>query len=360
MVRSRRLLREMVRRLTGRWAVYLERPLPPDELGTARQAGSLPSFGFFLLLSCAAVLACLGLLADSAAIIIGAMIIAPLMNPILSLAFAVVAGDLTLYKRSLLTVVAGTLVTIGISGGITLLLPFYVGGAEIISRTSPTFIDAVVALVAGVAGAFSLTRRSIANSIAGVAIAVALVPPLCVVGIGLARGESLAGELGTIDLSGTAVASGALVLFASNIVGIVFGAMAVFMSQRYGRSSGLITVVLAFLVGLAVLYLPLSRGFREALIASRARLELQRIRDENPGFSSRTQIRYVKSSVSKGRVQLSLGITSPPGLVDDSYLKARSKELLESLRPLGVTGLSLEVRLIPVEVMRFATDEPSR
>ena len=146
--------------LSGRWGVYLEKPVVTKELAESRHSGSNPSFGFFLLLTCAAILA------------------------VLSLSFALITGDLTLYKRSGFTVLFGILITIALAGCTTALLPFYVGGDEITSRTQPTLVDFIIALVAGVAAAFSLTRRSIANSIAGVAIAVALVPPFCVVGIG--------------------------------------------------------------------------------------------------------------------------------------------------------------------------------
>ena len=86
--------------LTASWRIYLEKPVPIEELAESRQAASIPSFGFFFLLVCAALLATLGLLANSTAVIIGAMIVAPLMNPILSMSFAIVTADWTLYQRS--------------------------------------------------------------------------------------------------------------------------------------------------------------------------------------------------------------------------------------------------------------------
>ena len=171
--------------LRARWHIYLEKPIPEEEVAYYRKAASIPSFSFFFLLICATILATLGLLANSPAVIIGAMIVAPLMNPILSIAFAIVTGHWTLYKQSLVTVFLGASAAILVSYGIGFLLPLSVVGSEVVARSSPNLIDLGIAIAAGAAGAFSLTRKSIANSIAGVAIAVALVPPLCVVGIGL-------------------------------------------------------------------------------------------------------------------------------------------------------------------------------
>ncbi len=79
--------------LTASWRIYLEKPLPVEELSYSREAASIPSFGFFFLLISATVIATLGLLGNSTAVIIGAMIVAPLMNPILSMSFAIVTGN---------------------------------------------------------------------------------------------------------------------------------------------------------------------------------------------------------------------------------------------------------------------------
>ena len=86
--------------ITAGWRIYLEKPVPVDEISYSREAASIPSFGFFFLLISATVIATLGLLANSAAVIIGAMIIAPLMNPILSMSFAIITGNWRLYKLS--------------------------------------------------------------------------------------------------------------------------------------------------------------------------------------------------------------------------------------------------------------------
>ena len=83
--------------ISSSWRIYLAKPLTLEEVRLNREAASIPSFGFFFLLICAAIIASFGLVADSTAVIIGAMIVAPLMNPILSMAFAIVTRDWTLF-----------------------------------------------------------------------------------------------------------------------------------------------------------------------------------------------------------------------------------------------------------------------
>jgi len=92
---------------------------------------------------------------------------------------------------------------------------------EITSRTSPNFIDLIIALAAGAAGAFAKTRREVADALPGVAIAVALVPPLSVIGIGLA-------------LASNTLAVGSTVIFITNLVGIIFSGLIIFIWQEYG------------------------------------------------------------------------------------------------------------------------------
>lgn len=122
--------------LTASWRIYLEKPVPEAEIAHTREAASIPSFGFFLLLICATILATLGLLANSTAVIIGAMIVAPLMNPILSMAFAIVTANWKLYKRSMVTVFLGVVAAILVSYWISFLLPISVVGSEVVARTS--------------------------------------------------------------------------------------------------------------------------------------------------------------------------------------------------------------------------------
>ena len=109
----------------------------------------------------------------------------PLMNPIITFSYALVASKRKLLKRSFLTLLSGIALTILVSFISTKVLGIRVVQSEIIARTNPNLGDLFIGLAAGAAASFAYTRRSIANALPGVAIAVALVPPLSVVGIGL-------------------------------------------------------------------------------------------------------------------------------------------------------------------------------
>ena len=147
---------------------------------------------FAVLLFLSTVIATYGVLGDSTATIIGAMIIAPLMIPIMGTAAGLVMGNMGRAGRSFLKVVggvAGVIFTAWFIG--TLLNPTVVSfttNSAITGRISPSLTDLAVALASGAAGASAMSRSDVADSLPGVAISISLVPPLCVVGIGLSCG----------------------------------------------------------------------------------------------------------------------------------------------------------------------------
>ena len=240
--------------MTAGWKPYVETPINNKDLAEVMMAASIPSFGYFLMMLLSAMIATFGLLQNSAPAIIGAMIIAPLMAPIISLSYSINVLDWQLARRSFLTVVAGVLVVIIFSYLSTRLIGLRVAGSEILSRTSPTLLDLGIAIAAGAAAAFSYTRKSIMSSIAGVAIAVALVPPLTVTGIGLAYGRLASGDAGFsltelgLYSGGSDIARGSFILFLTNFLGIVFFACIILLSQGYGkwRKAGLGLIITLF------------------------------------------------------------------------------------------------------------------
>lgn len=256
------------------WEIHFAQSVPAEELAKSRTAGSIPSFGFFFLLTLASITVTLGLITNSSAVIIGAMIVAPLMNPILSLSFATATGNWAFFFRSGLTTVLGSFLAIGVSSLVTVLSPWDVAGSELLSRTLPTMLDLGIAIAAGAAGAFSLTRMSIASSIAGVAIAVALVPPLCVVGIGLAGGSTMTGVFGNFYVTNLDVAGGASLLFLANLIGITIAACLVFVLQSYGSlRRALKTLALGLFVAF-MLSRPLGTSLHEFAVDNMVQHEL--------------------------------------------------------------------------------------
>ena len=173
-------------------------------------AGKLWRFGSLIVLS--AAIAGFGLLADSAGVVIGAMLVAPLMTPIQALGAALVQGSARRMLSSALVILggfAGAVITgylvsmVGASGIVVEALP-----QEILSRTSPGLLDLGIAVAAGAAGGYVIARPAVSSALPGVGIAVALVPPLATVGICLELGQG-------------SLARGAALLFATNLAAIV-------------------------------------------------------------------------------------------------------------------------------------------
>lgn len=166
---------------------------------------------FIALMSFATVIAAMGIINDSTAVVIGAMLVAPLMTPLMGIAISVVMGWPNRLARSAAIALLGIVITIGISYLLTRVAPVTFDpetNAQILSRANPTVIDLIIAAAAGAAGAYGLSRRDVSDALPGVAIAISLVPPLAVVGIAYAEGEWSSGN-------------GALLLFTTNVLAII-------------------------------------------------------------------------------------------------------------------------------------------
>ena len=178
---------------------------------------------FAALMSFATAIATFGIKSDSTAVVIGAMLIAPLMTPIMALSASILMGW---GRRALLSgrrVAIGVAIGIGGSWLMSLMSPEFVSianNSQVASRTSPTLLDLLIALAAGAAGGYAVTHPKVGNSLPGVAIAVALAPPLAVVGYSLQQGEVV-------------LALGAFLLFATNLVGIVVAAGVTYVISGY-------------------------------------------------------------------------------------------------------------------------------
>ena len=175
-------------------------------------------FSFALLQVLAVLLAVFGMLADSAAVVIGAMLVAPLMTPVLAISAALVLGRPKRQTHSIGLVAVASVGSVAIAWLLAWVLPIEspVLPDELLARTSPKILDLGVALAAGTAGAYATVRKEVNAALPGVAVAVALVPPLAAIGISLAvdRGD---------------LAAGALLLYLTNLVAIVLAGAVVFL-----------------------------------------------------------------------------------------------------------------------------------
>jgi len=191
-----------------------------QEIYQCISTGSEPKLSFYILVILSTIIATYGLIANSTAVVIGAMIVAPLMTPIVGIALSLVSGDSHLFKFAMVAEIVGVLCSIGLgffAGKITFGVEL---STEILARTQPLPYDILVALAAGLAGAYSLVNPRINAALAGVAIAVSLVPPLATIGICL--------SLGRYDL-----ALGAFLLFFANFLAIQLASVFIFITTGF-------------------------------------------------------------------------------------------------------------------------------
>jgi uncharacterized hydrophobic protein (TIGR00271 family) len=186
---------------------------------------------YWLLLLLSAVIASAGVVSDSTATVIGAMIVAPLMTPILGIMLGAVLSDGPNLRRCLLLLVAGACAVIAVGWLLGLFVPYPVVAAtnsQVAARVTPRIVDLVAALATGSVGSVALVRSDVSDTLPGVAIAISLVPPLAVVGLTLQSGaphQSL----------------GALLLFATNVAAILASGIVVMALYRVGRVPGQMT-----------------------------------------------------------------------------------------------------------------------
>jgi uncharacterized hydrophobic protein (TIGR00271 family) len=180
---------------------------------------------YWLLLILSAVIASAGVVSDSTATVIGAMIVAPLMTPILGMVLSIVLTDAANLRRCLLLVALGALAVVAVGWLMGLFVPYPVVAAtnsQVAARVTPRVVDLVAALATGAVGSIALARSDISDTLPGVAIAISLVPPLAVVGLTL---ESGAGHQSL----------GALLLFLTNVAAILVSGIVVMASYRAYR-----------------------------------------------------------------------------------------------------------------------------
>jgi uncharacterized hydrophobic protein (TIGR00271 family) len=278
------------------------------ELFVSLRDSATASSSFQVLTVLSVMLALTGLYANSAPVIIGAMILAPLMSPIVSLAMGLARTDLVLIRNSLRTLLIG--VAWGLACAILLAwaMPLDIPTAEMKARMSPTLLDLLVAVISGVAGAYAYAKEEIAKSLAGVAIAVALVPPLSVAGIGV----------GWADWD---MARGAFLLLTTNLVGIALAASATFLVLGYApfkrARKGLGITGLIMLVISAPLY-----------VAFTHLVEKGRIMEQVPVG----ELELVGLPVSVGSIQVTVGdphlvkvVLSSPQRLDNTHVDELKK-----------------------------------
>ncbi|MFW7377518.1 MAG: TIGR00341 family protein [Oligoflexus sp.] len=219
------------------------------ELFSHLRENSQVSESYVVLMVLSTLLACFGLFANSSPVIIGAMILAPLMSPIISLSMGVLRQNQRLVSDSSKTLLFGVSLALGFAMILTWVTPLRIINDEISARLSPTLLDLGIAVISGIAGAYAHARAEIAKSLAGVAIAVALVPPLAVAGIGMGWAE-------------WSVFFGAFLLFLTNLSGIVLAAALTFLFLGFSPFHLAQRGLLSSLILVGIVSIPLGFGFK--------------------------------------------------------------------------------------------------
>jgi uncharacterized hydrophobic protein (TIGR00271 family) len=213
---------------------------------------------YLVLVISSCAIATFGLLANSTGVIIGAMIIAPLMLPIRALGFGALVGNPLLFQKSIISLVVGA----GLGTILSCIIGWLTGissfGSEILARTQPTLLDLGVAVAAGWIGGYAKVEPKVSGTLAGTAIAVALMPPVCVIGLGLSQANW--------DLS-----KGATLLFLTNLLGISLACMLAFLATGYAPFREARKALIAATALTSVLVIPLGFGFSQ--LVTQARLE---------------------------------------------------------------------------------------
>ncbi len=206
------------RRMRWRLINVMTQLTTEERIGAYRMVrrGARPDRDYLVMMTLSAGIAALGLLLNNAAIIIGAMLVAPMMDSLVGVGMGIVQGDSALLRLSLRTMLTGTAVVILVSVLIGLLARGGAMTAQMIARITPNLLDLAVALISGAVGGYATAREDVSNALPGVAVAVALVPPLATFGLTAAAAIPEA-------------ALGSMLLYLTNLVGVVAAAAIMFL-----------------------------------------------------------------------------------------------------------------------------------
>lgn len=244
----------------------------------AEESGWSGRYAFLIIIS--AAISLLGLLMPSVAVLIGAMLLSPLMMPIIGLGFGIATLDFPEIRRAATALILGAGVAVALSVVLILLSPVQTITSEIAGRTQPTLFDLLVALLSAVAGGYALIRGR-GGTVVGVAIAIALMPPLVVVGFGIAT-------------TSWVVFSGALLLFLTNAITIALTAALV--ARCYGFGSHLSPhhtgwQLVLFTVAIGLLSVPLGAGLRRIAFEAVAQRQVRdALNDDFPAGARLSQV----------------------------------------------------------------------
>jgi uncharacterized hydrophobic protein (TIGR00271 family) len=266
--------------------------------------GSEPEVRFYAMVAASTAIATFGLIKSSTAIVIGAMLVAPLMTPIFGIALALVRGDAILLGRSIRAEIAGIVLTMGLAACFGYLMPELEATPEMLDRTTPNLLDLLVAVFAGFAGAYAMVDEHISPALPGVAIATAIVPPLANAGL-------------CISLGAYQGAAGSFLLFFANFLSILLVAASIFFAAGMRRDFGSVTkkdVVRRFglaIIGFCLVAAFLSKGLYEIVQTTRLKNSIYSVLSEELSHLPATDLQDVINQTQEDNVFVLARVNSP-------------------------------------------------
>lgn len=290
----------------GRWFKFRR---DESRLAVTRDAvtsGAAISASYLAMNAASTLLAGFGLLENSPAVIIGAMLVAMLLGPIVGIALGLAEANLRLLGRSLVSEIVGVMLVLTIGFVVGLASSNVATGSEILSRTSPSILDLLIGLVGGLAGGFTYVSAGLSGVVVGVAIATALVPPLTTCGILLAR-----------HLPG--LAAGAFLLFLANFTAISIGAMTIFWLTGHrppaaDRAHKVFVPRLVSLVLFVLLGFHLTTSFHHTLMRTLMETDIRKTLSAELTNFPGTRLASVEVVAQKGRTTVWAVVRTPQPL----------------------------------------------
>ena len=301
--------------------------------------GSEPQLRFYAMVAASTAIATFGLIKNSTAIVIGAMLVAPLMTPIFGIALGLVRGDATLLGRALRAEIEGVILTMGLAACFGYLMPALEATPEMLDRTSPNLLDLLVAVFAGFAGAYAMVDEHISPALPGVAIATAIVPPLANSGLCLSLGAYHG-------------AAGSFLLFFANFLSILLVASAIFFAAGMEREFGAVTRrAMARRFGLAIIgfFLVaafLGKGLYEMVQATHLKNSIYSVLSEEFSHLPTTDLQDVVHQTHKDQIFVLVRVNSPTDITPPQVKKieqALEKEITMPIELLVRTTVTRDV-----------------
>ena len=303
---------------------------------------------YWLELVLSSVVATLGLLTNSIPVVIGAMLIAPILAPIKAFSFAVTTGNRHIYFKALKILLLSIVVAVGSSFVITLIVPFADLTTEVMARTSPTIVDLFIALASGIIAILSLGFKKLSESIAWVAMAVALMPPLCVIWVGL-------------QFLNRDVTAGSGLLFLTNLIAIIvvgiiiFYAFGFFPTNKLGQKRS-ITMSIIIILTITVLTIPLWKAMETIAYNFSTRTEISRTFDSFwPTINSSITIQnFDFQSLDDDTLRVNATLNVPDTL---KITNEHKRELTERLAVETQKSVELQINLIGISSVYIEQQE---